>query len=197
MYVSTCLAIGDIWQYDFHFPLAGINWSNWAPNNTDVEINFNWHKVIWFGWLVVLRINVASAIFQSYRYLEAGDNLSLKIPVARKVIWSIHSNHNGSDATHNTSPWKMLYHISAIFRGGFIFPKFATSLKSGKIDTAKNKPYFMFSLRVFEIAKIRLGENLTHLPIVIFAKNSPTWKIPDIQYQPKQSLNNLYIYRPR
>ena len=31
-----------------------------------------------FGWLVVLRIYVALAIFQSYRDLEAGDHQSLK-----------------------------------------------------------------------------------------------------------------------
>ena len=30
------------------------------------------------GWLVVLRIDVALAVFQSYRDLEAGDNQSLK-----------------------------------------------------------------------------------------------------------------------
>ena len=34
------------------------------------------------GLLVVLRIYVASAVFQLYRDLEAGDNQSLKIQVA-------------------------------------------------------------------------------------------------------------------
>ena len=38
-------------------------------------------------WLVVLRINVDLAIFQPYLDLEAGDNLSLKIQVAREVHW--------------------------------------------------------------------------------------------------------------
>ena len=40
------------------------------------------------GWLVVLRINVDLAIFQSYMYLdlEAEDNQSLKIQVARPGI---------------------------------------------------------------------------------------------------------------
>ena len=33
------------------------------------------------GWLVVLRIYVATAVFQPYRDLEAGDNQSLKIQV--------------------------------------------------------------------------------------------------------------------
>ena len=39
-----------------------------------------------FGWLVVLRINVDLAIFQPYLDLEAGDNQSLKIQVARPGI---------------------------------------------------------------------------------------------------------------
>ena len=39
-----------------------------------------------FNWFVVLRINVASAVFQPYLDLEAGDNQSLKIHVARPGI---------------------------------------------------------------------------------------------------------------
>ena len=38
------------------------------------------------GWLVVLRIYVASLVFQPYRDLESGDNQSLKIQVARRGI---------------------------------------------------------------------------------------------------------------
>ena len=38
------------------------------------------------GWLVVLRINVDLAIFQSYLDLEVGDNQSLKVQVARPGI---------------------------------------------------------------------------------------------------------------
>ena len=37
-------------------------------------------------WLVVLRIYVASVVFQPYRDLDAGDNQSLKIQVARPGI---------------------------------------------------------------------------------------------------------------
>ena len=55
---------------------------------------------------------------------------------------------------------------------GFIFAEFATFPKSPKIDIAKNKPYFTSSLRVLEIAKIGLSQNLTHLPSVISAKIS-------------------------
>ena len=42
------------------------------------------------GWLVVLRIYVALAVFQPYHDLEAGDNQSLKIQVERPGIepWS-------------------------------------------------------------------------------------------------------------
>ena len=39
-----------------------------------------------FGWLVVLRIFLAIAVFQPYRDLEAGDNQSLKIQVAMPGI---------------------------------------------------------------------------------------------------------------
>ena len=38
------------------------------------------------GWLVVVSINVDLAIFQLYLDLEAGDNQSLKIQVARPGI---------------------------------------------------------------------------------------------------------------
>ena len=38
------------------------------------------------GWLVVFLINVDLAIFQPYLDLEAGDNQSLKIQVARRGI---------------------------------------------------------------------------------------------------------------
>ena len=61
---------------------------------------------------------------------------------------------------------------------GLIFAEFATSLKSPKIDTAKYKPYYTSSLRVLEIAKIGLSENLTHLPSGIFAKISQREKFP-------------------
>ena len=61
---------------------------------------------------------------------------------------------------------------------GIIFAEFATSLKSPKIDTAKNNPYYTSSLRVLEIAKIGLSENLAHLPSVIFAKISRREKFP-------------------
>ena len=62
---------------------------------------------------------------------------------------------------------------------GLIFAEFATSRKSRKIDTAKNKPYYTMytsSLIVLEIAKIGLSENLTHLPSGIFAKISRSEK---------------------
>ena len=44
------------------------------------------HEIERNGWLVVLRINVDLAIFQPYLDLEAGDNQSLKIQVARPGI---------------------------------------------------------------------------------------------------------------
>ena len=62
--------------------------------------------------------------------------------------------------------------MSGIFHVGLIFADFATSLISPKVDTAKNKPYDTSLLRILEIAKIGLSENLTHIPRVIFAKIS-------------------------
>ena len=70
------------------------------------------------------------------------------------------------------------YRISGNFRVGLIFAELATSLKSPEIDKAKNKPYYTSSLIVLEIAKIGLSENLTHLPMVIFAKISRHEKFP-------------------
>ena len=62
--------------------------------------------------------------------------------------------------------------IHKSFRVGLIFAEFATSGKLPKIHSAKNKLYYTSSLRVLEIAKIGLNENLTHLLSVIFAKMS-------------------------
>ena len=71
-----------------------------------------------------------------------------------------------------------MYRISGIFCVGLIFTEIETSLKSPKIDTVKNIPYHTSSLRVIEIAKIGLSENLTHLPKGIFAKISRREKFP-------------------
>ena len=70
------------------------------------------------------------------------------------------------------------YRISGNFRVGLIFAKFATSPEIAKKDTAKNKPYYTSSLRVLEIAKIGLSENLTHFLSVIFAKISRRENFP-------------------
>ena len=64
------------------------------------------------GWLVVLRINVDLAIFQPYLDLEAGDNQSLKIQVARPGIEPRSScsasqelNHSATAAPCLTDKW--------------------------------------------------------------------------------------------
>ena len=54
------------------------------------------------GWLVVLKINVNLAIFQQYLDLEAGDNQSLKIQVARWVIKS-RSSCSASQELNNSA----------------------------------------------------------------------------------------------
>ena len=59
-----------------------------GPIKQSVLLSFNFLKRISLlvGWLVVLRIYVASAVFQPYRDLEVGDNQSLKIQVAKPAI---------------------------------------------------------------------------------------------------------------
>ena len=55
-------------------------------------LQFSQFRIIWLhtcvmvGWLVVLRIYVSSVVFQPYCDLEAGDNQSLNIQVARPGI---------------------------------------------------------------------------------------------------------------
>ena len=55
------------------------------------------------GWLVVLRINVDLAILQPYLDLEAGDNQSLKIQVARPGIEPRSSCSAGQELGHRCS----------------------------------------------------------------------------------------------
>ena len=88
-------------------------------------------------------------------------------------------DHKVKDICEQKSPLCILtYRISGIFREILIFAEFATSLKSPKIDTVKNKPYYTSSLRDLEIANIGLRENFTRLPSVIFAKFFQREKFP-------------------
>ena len=50
--------------------------------------------------------------------------------------------------------------------------------ETGKNRHSENKPFYTSSLRVLEIAKIGLFENLTHLPSVIFSQISWHEKLP-------------------
>ena len=61
------------------------------------------------SWLVVFRINVDLAIFQQYLDLEAGDNQSLKIQVARPGIEPRSSCSASQELNHSatTAPAKM------------------------------------------------------------------------------------------
>ena len=68
---------------------------------------------------------------------------------------------------------------------GLFFVGLAISLKSPKIDTAKNKLYYTSSLRVLEIAKIGLCEKLTYISSDIFAKISWPEKFP---------IYSIYVY---
>ena len=58
-------------------------------------------KYILVGWLVALRINVDLAIFQPYLDLEAGDNQSLKIQVARPGIEPRSSCSESQELNHS------------------------------------------------------------------------------------------------
>ena len=58
---------------------------------------------LWIGWSVVLRINVDLAIFQPYLDLEAGDNKSLKIQVARPGIEPRSSCSASQELNHATT----------------------------------------------------------------------------------------------
>ena len=55
------------------------------------------------GWLVVLRINVDLAIFQPYLDLEAGDNQSMKIQVARLGIEPRSSCSTSQELNHSAT----------------------------------------------------------------------------------------------
>ena len=63
----------------------------------------------WFGWLVALRINVDLAIFQPYLDLEAGDNQSLKIQVARPGIDPRSSCSASQELNHSATAVPLAY----------------------------------------------------------------------------------------
>ena len=65
---------------------------------------------IMVGWLVVLRINVDLAIFQPYLDLEAGDNQSLKIQVARPGIEPRTSCSASQELNHSATAAPSLYY---------------------------------------------------------------------------------------
>ena len=60
-------------------------------------------------WLVVLRINVDLAIFQPYLDLEAGDNQSLKIQVARPGIQPRSSCSASQELNHSATAAPFLH----------------------------------------------------------------------------------------
>ena len=62
--------------------------------------------------VVALRINVDLAIFQPYLDLEAGDNQSLKIQVARPGIEPRSSCSASQELNHSATaaPWKVIWH---------------------------------------------------------------------------------------
>ena len=98
IYLSFLFSISYLLYPALHFsgatPLCGVSVAGAFTQPPDLQHNndekesaiifaFSFMLV---GWLVVLRINVDLAIFQPYLDLEAGDNQSLKIQVARPGI---------------------------------------------------------------------------------------------------------------
>ena len=71
---------------------------------------------MYVGWLVVLRINVDLAIFQPYLDLEAGDNQSLKIQVARPGIEPRSSCSASQELNHSATAAPRVYVIQEKLR---------------------------------------------------------------------------------
>ena len=76
----------------------------------------------------------------------------------------------------------------------FNFRRVRNPLKSQKMDTAKNKPYFTLHPNAFQWRKIVLNENLTQLSIAVFAKNSPGADIEGSRGCPGLPLNFQNIH---
>ena len=83
---------------------------HWLTDN--VYCTYHRYSKYWLvgwlvGWLVVLGIYVTSAVFQPYRDLEAGDNQSLKIQVARPGIEPRSSCSTSQELNHSatTAPY--------------------------------------------------------------------------------------------
>ena len=73
-------------------------------------------KPVRYSWLVVFRINIDLAIFQPYLDLEAGDNQSLKIQVARPGIEPRSSCSASQELNHSatTAPTCQVYSLSFV-----------------------------------------------------------------------------------
>ena len=73
------------------------------------------------SWLVVSMINVDLAIFQPYLDLEAGDNQSLKIQVARPGIEPRSSCSASQELNHSATAapsWSLEGQVKLIWCGG-------------------------------------------------------------------------------
>ena len=118
------------------FGLIGkTKWPLWPLIGWDI---FDFSSVGWL--LVVLRINVDLAIFQPYLDLEAGDNQSLKIQVARLGIEPWSSCSASQELYHSataapTSPLKPLNGIQQ-------------NLTGSKISTSSSSTKFVFFRRI-------------------------------------------------
>ena len=104
----------------------------------------------WLVWLVVLRIYVASGVFQSYRDLEAGDNQSLKIQVARPGTEPRSSCSASQELNHSTTAapctyWSCMISTWPSPEQKFFFDYFTTHLNHMNNTNRKKNNCFSLS----------------------------------------------------
>ena len=103
---------------NYNFQYFGVRICNIYPSYSKCSSYWLWVRNIWYSHicssffeffskevrrLVVLRIYVASAVFQPYRDLEAGDNQSMKIQVARPGKWTQSSCSASQELNHSAT----------------------------------------------------------------------------------------------
>ena len=95
-----------------------------------------WPKLV--GWLVVLRIYVALAVFQPYRDLEAGDNQSLKIQVARPGI-GLRSSAPQAKSLTTRPPLLQIWPKNNIYNGPWVLHPYPSFIKIHQAVLEKKK----------------------------------------------------------
>ena len=152
-------------KFVFFGPIGKTRWPPWPLIGWDI---FDFSSVGWL--LVVLRINVDLAIFQPYLDLEAGDDQSLKIQVARLGIEPRSSCSASQELYHSataapTSPLKLLNEIQQNLTGS----KISTSSSSTKfvffrpIGKTRWLPWPLIGWYIFDFSSETAERNSTKL----------------------------------